>query len=70
MRFKGEQLAADRAAANMTQQDLAEKLKTMMKCRASRVSVHSWETGKAVPRAEFVVALCTIFDRNIREYFE
>ena len=50
-----------RESLNLTQEDLANKLKV------SRTSVAMWETNKAFPRADLLPKISKILNCNIKE---
>ena len=51
----GEKIARLRAAAQLSQEQLAEKL------TVSRQSVSKWETDQSVPEVEKILQICTLF---------
>ena len=60
MKF-GENLKTIRKEKNMSQEQLAEKVKV------SRQSVSKWETGESYPEMNNILELCKIFNCNIND---
>ena len=60
MKF-GENLKTIRKEKNMSQEQLAEKVKV------SRQSVSKWETGESYPEMTNILELCKIFNCNIND---
>lgn len=56
-----EKIAYHRKAKDMTQDDLAEVL------NVSRQSVSKWESGKAIPDLDKVIALAAVFSVTVDE---
>lgn len=60
----GEKLSSYRKQANLTQEDLAEKL------NVSRQAVAKWENGKGLPDLDNIKKLASIFNTSIDELLD
>ncbi len=57
-------IKVERAKMNITQKDLAEKIKV------SKQTIHSIETARFVPSVEIALKLAHFFNTNVESIFE